>query len=210
MSESNRYKFSVIIPTMWCSDLIFKLLDNLESSYFVGEIILIDNDKSKRPAHIRNTDKIRIIEQEENIYVNPSWNLGVELSNYQNICISNDDLVWNEKLLPLIYDNLYLGIIGQATSNYFEGPSEILIEPITERNWGWGCCFFLHKTDWKPIPSVLKVACGDDWLVSKIPANQISGTPIETEPHPWSVSRTASKNEFVQISFQDMGAFSKL
>jgi hypothetical protein len=210
MSEYNRYKFSVIIPTMWCSDLIFKLLDNLESSYFVGEIILIDNDKSKRPAHIRNTDKIRIIEQEENIYVNPAWNLGVELSRYPNICISNDDLVWNVRLLPYLLENINLGIIGQATSNYFEGDGDLDIIPITDRNWGWGCCFFLLKSKWITIPPQLLVACGDDFLVSKIPAYQIKGTAIETEPHPWSVSRTASRNEFVQISFQDMGAFSKL
>jgi len=210
MSEYSKFKFSVIIPTMWCSDLIFKLLDNLESSYFVGEIILIDNDKSKRPAKITNTDKIRIIEQEKNIYVNPSWNLGVELANYPNICISNDDLVWNVRLLPYLLENINLGIIGQATSNYFEGDGELDIMPITERNWGWGCCFFLLKSKWVTIPPQLLVACGDDWLVSKIPPYQIKGTHIETEPHPWSVSRTASKNEFVQISFQDMGAFSKL
>ena len=207
---SDRYKFSVIIPTMWCSDLIFKLLPILETSDFVGEVILIDNDKSKRAAHIVNTDKIRIIEQEQNIYVNPAWNLGVELSNYPNICISNDDLVWNVQILPFILENIHLGIIGQATSNYFDGHSEIKIEDITERGWGWGCCFFLQKDKWVKIPQQLKVACGDDWLISKISAYQISGTPIETEPHPWSVSRTASKNEFVQISFQDMGNFSKL
>jgi len=195
---------------MWCSDLIFKLLDILNDNDMVGEIILIDNDKSKRPPQITSTSKLRIIEQEENIYVNPAWNLGVELSNYPNICISNDDLVWNVQLLPLIFENIHLGSIGQATSNYFDGPSEIKISHITERKWGWGCCFFLQKEQWIPIPPQLKVACGDDWLVSKIPAYEISGTPIETEPHPWSVSRTASKNEFVQISFQDMGAFSKL
>jgi glycosyltransferase involved in cell wall biosynthesis len=204
------YKFSVIIPTMWCSDLIFKLLDSLNNNDMVGEIILIDNDKSKRPPQITSTAKLRIIEQEENIYVNPAWNLGVELANYPNICISNDDLVWNVQLLPLIFENIHLGIIGQATSNYFEDNDEIKIEPITERNWGWGCCFFIEKDKWVKIPSELKVACGDDWLLSKIIGYQISGTSIETEPHPWSVSRTASKNEFVQLSFQDMGAFSRL
>ena len=208
MSEG--YKFSVIIPTMWCSDLIFKLLDMLNDNDMVGEIILIDNDSSKRTKQITSTSKLRIIEQEQNIYVNPAWNLGVELANYPNICISNDDLVWNVQLLPFILENLHLGIIGQATSNYFDGHSEIKIESITERKWGWGCCFFLQKEQWIPIPPQLKVACGDDWLVSKIPAYEISGTPIETEPHPWSVSRTASKNEFVQLSFQDMGAFSRL
>jgi hypothetical protein len=207
---SEKYKFSVIIPTMWCSDLIFKLLNSLNDSPFVGEVILIDNDSSKRPSQITSTKKLRIIEQEKNIYVNPAWNLGVELSNYPNICISNDDLVWDVKLLPYIFENIHLGIIGQATSNYFEGGSKLNIDAITERNWAWGCCFFLEKRKWVTIPSQLKVACGDDWLLSKIPPYQISGTVIETEPHPWSVSRTASKNEFVQISFEDMEAFGKL
>ena len=208
MSEG--YKFSVIIPTMWCSDLIFKLLDVLNDNDMVGEIILIDNDSSKRPKQITSTSKLRIIEQEQNIYVNPSWNLGVELANYPNICISNDDLVWNVQILPIIFENIHLGIIGQATSNYFEGDTEIKIESITERNWGWGCCFFLHKDNWIPIPSELKVAYGDDWLISKIKPYQISGTIVETEPHPWGLSRTASKNEFVEISFRDEEAFKKL
>jgi hypothetical protein len=207
---SEKCKFSIIIPTMWCSDLIFKLLDLLNDSTFVGEIILIDNDKSKRPSQINSTKKLRIIEQEKNIYVNPAWNLGVELANYPNICISNDDLVWNVQILPIIFENIHLGIIGQATSNYFEGDTEIKIEAITERNCGWGCCFFLHKDNWIPIPSELKVAYGDDWLISKIKPYQISGTMVETEPHPWGLSRTASKNEFVEISFRDEEAFKKL
>jgi hypothetical protein len=195
---------------MWCSDLIFKLLDMLNDNDMVGEIILIDNDSSKRAKQITSTSKLRIIEQEQNIFVNPSWNLGVELANYPNICISNDDLVWNVQILPIIFENIHLGIIGQATSNYFEGDTEIKIEAITERNWGWGCCFFLHKDNWIPIPSELKVAYGDDWLISKIKPYQISGTIVETEPHPWGLSRTASKNEFVEISFRDEEAFKKL
>jgi hypothetical protein len=204
------YKFSVIIPTMWCSNLILKLLDVLNDNHMVGEVILIDNDSSKRPPQITPTSKLRIIEQEQNIYVNPAWNLGVELSNYENICISNDDLVWDVNCLPYIKENLHLGIIGQSTSNYFEGDTELSITPITERNWGWGCCFFLEKRNWIPIPPQLLVAYGDDWLISKIKPYQISGTIVETEPHPWGLSRTASKNEFVNISFEDEREWNKL
>jgi hypothetical protein len=194
---------------MWCSNLILKLLDVLNDNPMVGEIILIDNDSSKRPPQITPTSKLRIIEQEQNIYVNPAWNLGVQLSNYENICISNDDLVWDVNVLPLILENIGLGIIGQGTSNYFEGETELSITPITERNWGWGCCFFLEKRNWKPIPSQFLIACGDEYLISKIPSYQISGTPIETEPHPWSVSRTTSKNEFYDIQENDIKTWFK-
>jgi hypothetical protein len=202
----NGSKFSVIIPTMWYSDKIFKLLDNLESSPFVGEILLIDNNKGKRPAQINDTDKITILEQSENIYVNPAWNLGVEKSKYENICISNDDLVWDVGVLSHILDNIHLGIIGQACSNY----DRILelnpkIQPMIGRESGWGCCFFIHKSKWKPIPSELKIACGDDYLIKNIPAFMVSGLPLEYE----QVSITSIKLEFFQIQQNDINLWSQ-
>jgi hypothetical protein len=203
------YKFSVIIPTMWCSNLILKLLDVLNDNHMVGEVILIDNDSSKRPPQITPTSKLRIIEQEQNIYVNPAWNLGVELSNYENICISNDDLVWDVNCLPYIKENLHLGIIGQDGKNYYGG-GEYSLQKIDKRGWGWGCLLFIDKINWKPIPSTLKVAYGDDWLLREVGGWMITGIEIETEPHPWGLSRTASKNEFVNISFEDEREWNKL
>jgi hypothetical protein len=203
-------KFSVVIPTMWVSDFIYELLDVLESSHHIGEIILIDNDKSKRPAQIVNTDKIRIIEQEENIYVNPAWNLGVELSKFDNLCISNDDLVWNTDILPFILDNIHLGVIGQSTSNYYNDHEELGLHPMGIRPWGWGCCFFLTKENWLPIPEGLKIACGDDYLVKHIPPFELKGNKLKVPPHPWSVSRTSSKNEFTTIQEEDVKLFKSL
>jgi len=202
-------KFSVIIPTMWYSDKILKSLPLLESSPDVGEIILIDNNKSRRPAQISSTDKIILLEQEENIFVNPAWNLGVELANYENICISNDDLVWDVNCLPYINENLHLGIIGQDGNNYYGG-GKYSLHKLDKRGWGWGCLLFVHKTKWKPIPSTLKVAYGDDWLLREIGGWMITGIEIETEPHPWGLSRTASRNEFVKISFEDEREWNKL
>jgi hypothetical protein len=200
-------KFSVIIPTMWYSDKIFKLLDNLESSPLVGEILLIDNNKGKRPAQINDTDKITILEQSENIYVNPAWNLGVELSKFDNICISNDDLIWDVNVLPHILDNIHIGIIGQACSNY-DRNSELnpKIEPMIGREWGWGCCFFIHKSNWKSIPSQLKIACGDDYLIREIPPYMISGLPLEYE----QISITSIKSEFFTIQENDLEQFKLL
>jgi hypothetical protein len=205
----NGNKFSVIIPTMWYSDKILKSLPLLESSPDVGEIILIDNNKSRRPAQISSTDKIILLEQEKNIFVNPAWNLGVELSNYENICISNDDLVWDVNCLPYINENLHLGIIGQDGKNYYSG-GEYSLHKLDKRGWGWGCLLFVHKTKWKPIPSTLKVAYGDDWLLREIGGWMITGIQIETEPHPWGLSRTASRNEFVKISVEDEREWNKL
>jgi hypothetical protein len=195
---------------MWYCDLIYPLLDNLTASKLVGEIILIDNNKSARPSKVVNTKKIRIVEQEQNIFVNPAWNLGVELSNYPNICISNDDLVWDVNVLPYILENLHLGIIGQSTSNYYDVEEKLSIKEIVNRPWGWGCCFWLSKTNWVEIPSKLKVACGDDWLIKYIHAWEITGLKLKTEPHPWSVSRTSSRREFSIMGEMDMEVFKTL
>lgn len=203
----NGSKFSVIIPTMWYSDKIFKLLDNLEQSPLVGEVILIDNNKSKRPAQINDTEKIRIIEQDKNIYVNPSWNLGVELSTFENLCISNDDLIWDVEVLPFVLDNINLGIIGQACSNYDRNQIlEPKIDVMQNREWGWGCCFFVHKSKWIPIPSVLKIACGDDFLISKIDSFKISGLPLEYK----EVSITSIKPEFFGLQQTDIENYKTL
>jgi hypothetical protein len=200
-------KFSVIIPTMWYSDKIFKLLDNLESSPYVGEILLIDNNKGNRPAQINNTDKITILKQSENIYVNPAWNLGVEKSQYQNICISNDDLVWDVRVLEFISQVISVGIIGQACSNWDRKDEyNPQLKPMPDREWGWGCCFFVHKNNWKPIPSQLKIACGDDYLIRELPSFMVSGIPIEYE----MVSFTSIKPEFFQIQQNDIEQFKLL
>lgn len=200
----NGNKFSVVIPTMWYSDKIFKLLDNLESSPYVGEILLIDNNKSNRPAQINNTDKITILEQEENIYVNPAWNLGVEKSKFENICITNDDLIWDVRVLEFISQVIYVGIIGQACSNYDRNDEyNPQLKPMIGREWGWGCCFFVHKSNWKVIPSELKIACGDDYLIKNIPSFMISGIPIEYE----QVSITSIKSEFFKIQQNDIEQF---
>lgn len=192
---------------MWYSDKIFKLLDNLESSPYVGEILLIDNNKGKRPAQINDTDKITILEQSQNIYVNPAWNLGVELSKFDNICITNDDLIWDVRVLEFISQVISVGIIGQNCSNY-DRNSELIpkIEPMIGREWGWGCCFFVHKSNWKPIPSQLKIACGDDYLIKEIPSFKLSGLPLEYE----QISITSIKPEFFQIQQNDIEQYKLL
>lgn len=204
----NGNKFSVIIPTMWYSDKIFKLLDNLESSPLVGEILLIDNNKGNRPAQINNTDKITILEQSQNIYVNPAWNLGVELSKFDNICITNDDLVWDVEVLPFILDNIHIGVIGQESSNWDINQKRLnpKIERMPNRVWGWGCCFFIHKSNWKPIPPQLKIACGDDYLVKELPSFMVSGVPIEYH----QISITSIKPEFFTIQQNDIEQYNLL
>lgn len=69
--------FSVIIPTMWKSKRTQGMLSALEASEHVKEIVLIDNDPSARKSvKLEHFKKLIHLPQEENIFVNPAWNLG--------------------------------------------------------------------------------------------------------------------------------------
>ena len=48
----------------------------------------------KTPQMIHFGAKVQRLEQDNNIFVNPAWNLGVEQAKNENICICNDDVLF--------------------------------------------------------------------------------------------------------------------
>ena len=50
--------YSIVIPTMWCSDKLFDMLPIYNASDYVKEIIIIDNNPSKK-GNIDFYDKVR-------------------------------------------------------------------------------------------------------------------------------------------------------
>ena len=163
-------KFSVIIPTMWKSEFTLDLLERYLKSDYVGEVILINNNNAETPQISKN-DKLRIITPKENIYVNPAWNLGVELSHYNNITLSNDDILFDVdeyfSYLEQSQEPLRIGFIGSHSDNYeVEQSNNVRIEYYDNRNnlTGWGCLFSFNKQNWKPIPDGLKIWYGDNFI----------------------------------------------
>lgn len=140
-------KFSVIIPTLWKSDRIYKLLSDLNTCEQVGEIILIDNSNEYAEKIKTIPSKVKIVPRDQNMYVNPAWNLGVSLSKFNNLCISNDDINFDTSVFHFIKDHIDSGIVGQSTSNYRTFPSSMnfKVEKIQERPSGWGCLLFLKN-----------------------------------------------------------------
>jgi len=163
-------KFSVIIPTMWKSEYTIELLERYSQSKYVGEIILINNNKAETPQ-ISKIDKLKVITPNENIYVNPAWNLGIELSQNKNITISNDDILFDIDeyyyYLEQTKEMLEFGFIGSHSDNYTLTESKgVNIEIYDNKTnvGGWGCLFSFSKELWKPIPEVLKIWYGDNWI----------------------------------------------
>ena len=119
---------SAIIPTLWkAKDFTDHLVDVLVEDKSVGEIIIIDN----APADFfYENDKTITLWPDENIYVNPSWNLGIEESSYDKFIIFNDDIIVPYNFVSQLESLLTIerGIIG------IDAPSVIKIDSFNDKN----------------------------------------------------------------------------
>ena len=191
--------FSVIIPTMWKSPRITKLVEDLCNCESVGEVIIIDNAPGEdQPLPI--SAKIALHLMAENIYVNPAWNYGVERSQFENILICNDDVNFNPSFLGIYDDSLqHVGIIGMAFENYqLKADANIHLKPMKDRPYGWGCLMLIHKSKYTQIPDDLLIANGDDWLAQHATPFVLHGLSIQSE-----ISTTSRLDEFGMIQHTD-------
>jgi hypothetical protein len=195
--------FSIVIPTLWKSPRIHNLLSNLIECNNVGEIILVDNS-SEFFNYYKTLDKVKLIQPKENLYVNPSWNLGVELSIHDNICLCNDDLEFDPILFELMVSNQDVmsdKIVGMHSENYhINSFNNTKLVPTNNRNWGWGCLILFEKKNWIPIPENIKIWYGDDFIFNDNPTQcyNLEGFPIYTE-----MSTTSDQKIFNEIKKQD-------
>jgi hypothetical protein len=157
-----------ITPTLWKSD---KILDNIESFKKANipnsEFIVIDNTNSSF-----NDPQVKVLKQDENIFVNPAWNLGFEYASNEILCILNDDISFNFKNLYhnlSKIDDLDFGVIGfDANANFYEEHNndndDYIFEEAPCRSLGFGCMMIIKKSNYIVIDKELKVFFGDDLL----------------------------------------------
>lgn len=151
--------YSIVIPTMWLSDKLEKMLKIYENSIYVKEVILIDNDPTNK-IDLSEFTKVRYYTKGKNIYVNPSWNWGYSLSNYELI-LANDDIIINnlDDVLNL-FSKSDCDIIGLDVS---KNSNDLKIEYITKfPEKSFGCFMYIKKYVY--IPDQLKIWYGDKIL----------------------------------------------
>jgi hypothetical protein len=119
-------KFTIGLPTIWKSERINRLVKDLDSSEKVGEILIIDN-LHQYDGRFDTLNKVRVIQPEENLYVNPSWNRIVKESQYDLVGLLNDDINFDTNIFKSFNGEVLLsvGIVGMGEENYelleFEG-----------------------------------------------------------------------------------------
>jgi FkbM family methyltransferase len=166
-------KFSVIVPTMWrVPDQFTNFVKSLCESDYVGEIIVIDNDHSQKPADFPEHAKIKIYDFGKNIFVNPAWNFGVRSSQFDRVCIVNDDVVFDlklfEKLQGLVTPTEGVFGLCPGTADFNQPPvttGTIDIIPWTgQHTYGFGCLMIMHRRSWQDIPKGLDIYYGDNYI----------------------------------------------
>lgn len=208
-------KFSVIIPTMYkCPEILMQLIYSLVEDSAVSEIIIIENTKKGYRPSILNSlsSKIVVLHQENNLYVNPSWNLGVANSTEDYIGILNDDITIPDNMFSLLstYPIEDIGIIGACDYliQEMESPKRFttrysIATTTNDRTWGYGVLMVMHKKNYYNIPEEMLIWAGDDYLFHQ---NRLDGkqnillmAPIQTK-----MSTTSANPEFDAIKDKDV------
>jgi len=160
---------SFIVPTMWKSkDTLFNMLDSYkEANIPNAEFILIDNSHE-----FYLEPEITILIPKENLFVNKSWNIGVELAKNNIVCLLNDDIEINFQTIKHnleAINNLDFGIIGfDANRNLKTERNEdddiFEFKEAECRYLGFGCMMFIRKENYIKIDERLRIFFGDDLL----------------------------------------------
>ena len=202
----------IVLPTMWRSNRIFDMLDKYINDNMVKTIHLIDNSNEFYKHYTAiPSDKIKLYQQESNIYVNPAWNLGIEQSSSDSIiCVVNDDITYDTSIFSWVLKHTdEFEILGMAADNYNNDELEWnpQIERTPHHTYGWGCMIFLKKGIWIPIPDDLKVFYGDTWMFHNIPSEckKLSGLPIQA-----NMGATSSAGFVNPIHIKDIEGWEKV
>lgn len=205
---------SIVMPTLWKGEFYKKMLPILSAHELVGEIIIIDNNPDDVDNEILSLEKIKYLPQKENIYVNPAWNLGVEVSSCDSICLYSDDVLFDIKCLEMVYDKCKPdnGMIGFSLETISEksddlnfissqlAPWEFMrVTPCTFMHYRFGICLFMHKNAYFKIPEEYKIYYGDTHLFDQNVLNgrqnyKVDGCAVATKMK----STTKLFNEIVE------------
>ena len=182
---------SVIVPTMWKAlEYTKPFLRVLDDHPLIGEILLIDNDSTKKDDEfLQSLKKLNYWSFEEgNIFVNPAWNWGAKNAKHDKLFIINDDVLINLSQLEKIYDEITpdKGMIGFSYLSYCTYTldayetlknsgfgEDISFESIDPRKFPknsgmphpfYGSAYFIHKESYFQIPKDFRIYYGDLYI----------------------------------------------
>lgn len=152
-----------VIPTLWKDKNIFST---------IKEFSKID-DEHARLIIINNTESIsgivgegiKVVNMGYNSFVNPAWNLGVEMATTEYVCLLNDDITIDLKTLHSLICNKKPEFVGFSHLNREPITDNATLKPwnnANKRPFGFGQFMLFKKENWTKIPEEMKIFHGDD------------------------------------------------
>jgi hypothetical protein len=183
----------LIIPTLWCPQELPEVLQEYLRLPFVERVLLIDNAPTQRPPAVdglATDDRLLLLPQEANLYVNPSWNLGAACVDDGDVTIAilNDDIALSSAALAEMERRSWCvgeiaGLLPESDSSLenLSSGCPVSLLPLTfdlsvsigQQYPGFGSAIFMLKGTYRAIPDGLKIWYGDDWLLRS--ATQVFG-----------------------------------
>jgi hypothetical protein len=177
---------SYIIPTLWKSENIHKTIERFcEIEDDKAELIIINNSNLK---YLNSDFRVKNFKMPKNIYVNPSWNLGVHSAINNKVCLVNDDILFDIKKFHYFALDSKAVAIGINNNDRCSVDSTLYqLREIHDRNArpsGLGQLMLIEKQNWISLPDDMKIYYGDDiiyyyhTLILDIPFHYIKGMAL--------------------------------
>ena len=177
--------YTVIIPTMWKINKLFeKMLKVYENEELINEIIIIDNNYKNRLINIHDFKKVKLLCNNVNNYINPSWNWAVMESTNDKLIIANDDIIIDPEILHnsllKIAEVLESGHVTVWNKHSKTNKNAGEIKVSKKLTYGNGIIFFTNKYNYVDIPDELKLYFGDNFIFNNSDINYEINMHTET------------------------------
>lgn len=196
--------FSVIIPTLQRSGDLRAIVNQCAKHPLVLEILVINN--ASTPL-FWESPKVRVLQQDENIFVNPAWNLGAREAQGKYLAIVNDDVRFDDEIFDycakILGRGLYgmIGIDGSIINQKSTAKITHRLATYEHVAIGFGTFMAMRRNAYVPVPDPMKIWGGDDWLFlsQSRPNAVLRNTKFETD-----MSITSGSPEFQRMRMEEL------
>ena len=182
--RDGRGRFSVVIPTLQRSEDLWAIVNQCAANPRVLEVLVVNN--ASTPL-VWESPKVRVLQQQRNIYVNPAWNLGAREARGEFLAVVNDDVRFDDVAFDLAARGLrWFGVVGPDRFCFSLAQQEEPRLRLARRSatlFGFGTFMCMRRGNYRPVPEEMRIWGGDDWLIQsqRKPPGAIVGVPFATE-----------------------------